>query len=99
VTRLASGSPEMHRDICLTNRAALSHWLTTMASQLLELREQLNGGNAQAVEELFTHARGEREAWLQLKPNLRPGEEAYLGQNIPTERPSLFGRLPRRERK
>jgi prephenate dehydrogenase len=46
ISRLASGSPLMHRDIALTNRTALSRWLGEAAQVLLEMREQLEQGDA-----------------------------------------------------
>lgn len=96
VTRLASGSAEMHRDICMTNRAALSHWLGQFTAVLDELRTRLAEGDEQGVTAFFAHAYEQREAWLQVRPNMRPGEDAFEGQPPPL-RPSLFGRLPGRK--
>ncbi len=41
LTRLASGSPEVYRDICLTNSDALSRCLSDYIRELSELRDQL----------------------------------------------------------
>jgi prephenate dehydrogenase len=92
VSRLASGDPEMHRDICITNRAALSRWLDDAARLLLELREQVEAGDGDKLLALFERAREARERWLAGRPNLRPGEAEF--ENIvgsPLDRPTLFG--------
>jgi len=96
ISRLASGSPEMHRDICMTNRAALLRWLDEAAQTLLDIRDQIEAGQADRLLELFERTREAREQWLVSRPNLRPGEEDF--ENIaggPIERPSWFGRLGR----
>lgn len=41
-TRLALGSPEMHRDISLTNRVAISRWIGHMINTLEEFRADLD---------------------------------------------------------
>lgn len=98
VTRLASGDPAMHRDICLTNSAGISRWLNEMAGYLLDLRDQLEQGDAAQVEELLRGAKAQRDAWLASKPNLRPGEEAFANQPE-VERPNLLTfRLPNRRK-
>jgi prephenate dehydrogenase len=92
VSRLASGDPEMHRDICITNRAALTRWLDDAARLLLELREQVEAGDGDKLLALFERAREARERWLAGRPNLRPGEAEF--ENIvgsPLDRPTLFG--------
>src|SRR5699024_2006347 len=40
-TRLALGSPEMHRDITITNRQSISRWIDAMIGTLEDFREQL----------------------------------------------------------
>jgi prephenate dehydrogenase len=102
ISRLASGDPEMHRDICLTNRAALTRWINDTVRFLLEVRDQLEGGNDEQVLAMFQHARELREEWLQIRPNMRPGEDSFEDMSGGTiQRPSLFGRFgrPRDQRK
>jgi prephenate dehydrogenase len=97
-TRLASGNPAMHRDIAITNRAALTRWINDMVSKLLEVRGHLETGDADAIEHMLRHAHDSREEWLASRSNLRPGENDFnsIGQ---VERPSLFGfRGPRGKR-
>jgi prephenate dehydrogenase len=40
-SRLAAGSPEMYRDICLTNREAIVDWLDSYIATLTTLRRQI----------------------------------------------------------
>lgn len=99
VSRLASGSAEMHRDICLTNREALARWLDDASRVLAELRDQVAAGDGDALLAWFRHARDVREEWMAARPNVRPGEQDF--ENIAGavyERPGLFGRLGRAPR-
>ncbi len=90
VSRLASGDPQMHRDICLTNPVGISRWLNEMAAFLLDLRDQIEAGDSEAIVALLERAKAQRDAWLDARPGLRPGEAAFLNQ--PTiERPNLLG--------
>ena len=43
-TRLAAGSPAMHRDILLTNRDAVIRWIDSFAGTLGEIRQMLTVG-------------------------------------------------------
>ncbi|HEU4323238.1 MAG TPA: prephenate dehydrogenase/arogenate dehydrogenase family protein [Roseiflexaceae bacterium] len=92
ISRLASGSVEMHRDICLTNREGIARWIDETVEVLLELRGQLEAGDSAAVQALFERARATREQWLESRPNMRPGEEFFENVNN-VERPGLFGRI------
>lgn len=62
LTRLASGDPVMHRDICLTNADAIQPWLRHMADFLNTLADRLD--DAQALHALFDSAKQGRDAWL-----------------------------------
>lgn len=62
MTRLASGDVTMHRDICLTNAAAMALRLRQMARLLETLAERLD--DPVALETLFATAQQAREAWL-----------------------------------
>lgn len=63
-TRIAGSSPEMWRDICLANRAALLRQLDVYQNELTSLRELLANGNGQALEKFFADAREARRQWL-----------------------------------
>lgn len=94
MSRLASGDVDMHRDICITNREALTRWIDETVVFLNEMRECLNTDDHEQVTDIFQRARESRETWLQNRPNMRPGESEY--ENITgsaVERPGLFDRM------
>lgn len=98
VSRLASGDPEMHRDISLTNPAGLGRWIDAMVEYLITVRDQIQAGDAEAIEALLRRAKHERDAWIESRPNLRPGEDAFA-RPLETERPNLLTfRLPNRKK-
>lgn len=66
VSRLAAGSPEMHRDILLTNREAVTRWIDAMTGQLAEIRAALAAepeAGAAALTNFFHEARDARASW------------------------------------
>ncbi len=71
-TRIASSHPEMWRDICLANRAALLTELDAYMTELLRTRMLLASGDGEALEAMFATARARRDAWLD---GLRPSVE------------------------
>lgn len=94
ITRLASGDAEMHRDICLTNQAALVRWLNETAQLLLDLRDQIEDGASDELLAFFEEAHQLRDEWLLSRPNLRPGEDDFENvSGVGVARPSLFGRF------
>jgi prephenate dehydrogenase len=94
ISRLASGDAEMHRDICLTNRAAISRWLDNAARMLLDIRDQIEAHQSDELGAMFQHAHDVRDEWLSSRPNLRPGEVDFEDiSNVGVTRPSLFGRI------
>ncbi|MBX3069781.1 MAG: prephenate dehydrogenase/arogenate dehydrogenase family protein [Thermomicrobiales bacterium] len=65
-TRLASGSPAMHRDIALTNAESLDRWVSSMIGQLQDFQSRLSQdeeSRADAIDEFFTNARDRRAEW------------------------------------
>jgi prephenate dehydrogenase len=63
-TRIASSHPEMWRDICLANRAALLKELDAYMTELLRTRVLLAAGDSAGLEAMFATARARRDAWL-----------------------------------
>ncbi len=63
-TRIASGSPEMWRDICLANQKNLSRVLGVFIEGLEEFRHSLDARDPQAIEEFFAKAKERRDDWV-----------------------------------
>jgi prephenate dehydrogenase len=64
-TRIASSHPEMWRDICLANRAAVLSELTRYESHLEELRRALEAADGNFLEAVFARAREARNGWVE----------------------------------
>jgi prephenate dehydrogenase len=65
-TRLAAGSPAMHRDILLTNRDAVMRWIDQFSATLDEMRQALRQDDeaaGAAIESYFNDAREARALW------------------------------------
>ena len=62
-TRIASGSPEMWRDIALANRKNLSQSVDAFVAELKKIQSALKQGDAKAVEKIFATARQRRDGW------------------------------------
>ncbi|MGG7055570.1 prephenate dehydrogenase [Nitrosomonas sp. ANs5] len=67
MTRIAGSSPEMWRDICQDNRAALLAQIEAYQAQLSNLHQMLVQHDDQALERLFAEARETRRHWLETK--------------------------------
>ena len=63
-SRIASSHPEMWRDICVANRAALLAELDRYVEKLGAMRVPLAAGDGPALEQFFTQARDARNRWL-----------------------------------
>lgn len=64
-TRIAASSPEMWRDICMANRAALLDELGSYMQELEAIHQALSDGNADQLQEIFSLAREVRGNWTQ----------------------------------
>ena len=62
-TRIASGSPEMWRDIALANRKNLSRSVDAFVAELKKFQSALKSGDAKAVEKIFSTAKQRRDNW------------------------------------
>ena len=74
-TRIASGSPEMWRDIALANRENLSRALAGYIEDLREFQRALDAGDARTVEALFAKAKQARDAWSAGQAAASPSRE------------------------
>ena len=72
-TRLAAGSPEMHRDICLTNSEAITRWLNDYIAVLSTLRERIAARDPN-LSEVFEQARKARIDWQDVKEQAKNGD-------------------------
>ena len=65
-TRLAAGSPAMHRDILLTNREAVTRWIDAVVGTLGEIRQSIASADESAsasLDAFFSEARDARAVW------------------------------------
>jgi prephenate dehydrogenase len=62
-TRIASGSPEMWRDIAVANRKNLNKALDALIRDLKKFQSALNKSDAQATQKIFEQAKQRRDAW------------------------------------
>ncbi len=66
LSRLASGDPVMHRDICVTNPEPIVAWMDSYIRELYGLRNMLakeGGPDPDAVHEVFEEAMNARARW------------------------------------
>jgi prephenate dehydrogenase len=64
-TRIAGSSPEMWRDIAISNREALLADITGYQEQLAQLAQFIRDADAEQLGRIFETARAARNAWLQ----------------------------------
>jgi prephenate dehydrogenase len=62
-TRIAGSSPEMWRDISLTNQTAILTELDAYIAQLTRFRDQLAAGDGDAMYAMFSNAQRARQNW------------------------------------
>ncbi len=67
ISRLASGDPIMHRDICVSNPEPIVAWIDAYIRELYQMRKMLtheDGPDSDAVQEYFEQAAVARARWL-----------------------------------
>ena len=62
-TRIASGSPEMWRDIVLANRKNVSQSVDAFVAELKKIQAALKKSDAKGVEKFFASAKARRDQW------------------------------------
>jgi len=62
-TRIASGDPEIWRDICLTNKDVLSKTIRSYVSYLEDVNSKLLTGDAEGLEAILAEAKRKRDAF------------------------------------
>jgi len=63
LSRLASGSPEMNHDICVTNYEEIIHWIDRYMEEMKVYRRMLSE-DADGLRNTLSRARDAREEWL-----------------------------------
>lgn len=63
-TRIASGSPEMWRDIAVANHKEVDKALGRLVRELRTLQSWVRGGNSAEIHRFLTAAKSRRDAWL-----------------------------------
>ena len=66
LSRLASGDPIMHRDICVSNPEPIVAWMDAYIREMYNLRNMLaneNGPDPEAVHQVFVNAMEARARW------------------------------------
>jgi prephenate dehydrogenase len=71
-TRIASGSPEMWRDISMANRKNLGRVLGVFIEDLQEFQLALERGDVAAIDEFFANAKQRRDNWRAHSPEASP---------------------------
>lgn len=62
-TRIAASSPEMWRDVCVANRAALLDEIDAYTTVLAGLRSAIEAGDGKTLEAVFARSRAARSEW------------------------------------
>jgi prephenate dehydrogenase len=62
-TRIAASSPEMWRDVCVANRAALIDEIDAYTDVLARLRAAIEAGDGATLEAVFARSRSARSEW------------------------------------
>ena len=71
-TRIASGSPEMWRDIALANRENLVSALDAFVKDLQDFSQFLKSKNQKAIAKFFDTAKKRRDEWVGKAPSASP---------------------------
>ena len=66
-TRIAASSPEMWRDICVSNRDLILEDLARYRAELERIMQLLRSGDGAGLEKLFAEARAARRRWLEIR--------------------------------
>jgi prephenate dehydrogenase len=74
-TRIAASSPEMWRDVCLANRAALLAELDAYTAVLARFRAAIDASDGAALEAAFARSRAARTEWQECGA-IKPGDES-----------------------
>jgi len=65
-TRIASGSPEMWRDIAVANRKHIRKSLSLLIGDLQKMQRLIDKGDVRSIERFLTEAKSRRDQWQSL---------------------------------
>jgi prephenate dehydrogenase len=106
VSRLAAGSPDMHRDICATNRENVVRWIDATLDELTSMRNMIADGSEESMQSLYEEMEKAREARAQWVTAERDGRMIQDAENELTNvsvgeqmQQMFFGSLFRRKPK
>lgn len=63
ITRIASSSPDMWEQICMTNRENISEFLQAYVDRLLQVKEQIDSADSKSIYHLFEESRSYRDSF------------------------------------
>jgi prephenate dehydrogenase len=66
-TRIASGSPEMWRDIFVANRQPVIRALDDLLARMQAFRQLIQAGNAEDIQSFLAVAKERRDAWVKTR--------------------------------
>ena len=87
ISRLASGDPVMHRDICLTNNQPIISWIDAFIKELYEFRNILAdeaGPDSEKVKKVFDDVADARAQWLAGQATVRARLANKQREELPT---------------
>ncbi len=64
-TRIASSNPQMWRDICISNKKALSAAMESYSAEMKELAETISQGDGEHLLEIFERAKQARDRYIE----------------------------------
>jgi prephenate dehydrogenase len=79
MSRLAAGSPDMHRDICATNRENVVRWVDSAIDELTVMRNLVAEGSEESMQALYESmekARDARAQWITAERDGRMVQDA-----------------------
>jgi len=74
-TRIASGSPEMWRDIAVANASEIDKALAAFIGELKKIRALVTRGDSGRIEQVLSRAKARRDNWLKTEGARRCGLE------------------------
>ena len=90
-TEFFSTDPAVYRDLCLTNAGNIVRWIDSFITHLSELRDVLEDGDGERLDDLFSTVLETRERWLKGVPVASPVGEAVEEARRSGLRSLLFG--------